>query len=570
MATFRVRSADGDERSVDETNVAAAEKDGYLPVVSKDNDSRRVPYGKLSMAAKDGYKPTVIDAPAAVPAKAPSAGIIGDAVLHPLDTAESLNAGAGQVGRGIPVLGPAAAKAGSGFAAFLTKITPDGMLPEGLRGKSMGELYDYYEAQDKAEQKQVHAAHPVASGVGEMAGALATPVPFGKTAGVAGAAARVASNTGMAAADAALRDQDPAKAAELTGGITAGLEAIPYVGKAASWVGKKSARILADVPEKAVERYIARPEAVNAAKPLAEQTKTFLDSAEDVGRGLSADSSAAFDILRAHGRTTPEPFMSPITDAAAHLEHLGNFGPERKSAVKYLEALAGDISEHAAGNGGMLTLDKGKSLLNVLDAKIQQVEKNGADAQVLKALSKARQTIDGYLKEEVPMYAEHMAQLAGDTGTLKDLTDKFRTDEGAMGTLKRIQQGRAPFAKDALDAFDTKFGTSHGEDLADAWTKGQFAKDTTNGSRRTMLGGAVGKLAGFVGEDAGKVVGAAVDKFGGQAVKAVLDAGIKLESLGGTKYLNVIMDAAKRGPAAVNATHQFLKMKYPDYAETQK
>ncbi len=451
----------------------------------------------------------------------------------------------------------------------------------------------------------------------------AIPFPIFAGAGLGNAAARVASNAGLMAADQGLKD--PAKgfdvdaalhAGELGGGVSAAVESIPYVGKALGFAGRKAAQALTGVGGEAIDRYIANPAAVENAKPLFDQTKAFLGSTEETSKGLSNDSSKAFEILKSGGKTVkPEELTSPLTDAADRLESLGSFGPERKGAINYLRSLADDVNKDSARSGGVLNLisgDKGKALINVLDSKIETAAANGADAQILKSLGDARKSIDTFLKERSPEYAAHMKELATETGAYKDLADKFRSENGAMNTLKRIQNGKDPFAAEALKKYDAQFGTDFNEGLKDSAAKQQFTRDTTNGSRKTvgfgamgaavgsgvggfiapgvghavggMIGGGIGSGVGMLADkfggqavkvalDAGiKVnnlvgtgVGMLADKFGGQAVKVALDAGIKVNNLVGTKYVAPVMAAALRGPQALAVTHYLLTQQDPEY-----
>lgn len=156
----------------------------------------------------------------------------GSAALHGISAAgDSGNAALDEVGRGVPILGPATVKAGHGLAAFLTRITPDSVLPESLRGKTIGELYDHFKQQDDQTEEKLMAEHPFASRVGQVAGSLTAPMPGAGMSGLAGAATRIAGVAGVNAGDAAMRGEDPLKAAKVGGGIAAGLEALPVVGK---------------------------------------------------------------------------------------------------------------------------------------------------------------------------------------------------------------------------------------------------------------------------------------------------------------------------------------------------
>lgn len=158
----------------------------------------------------------------------------------------SIDAGASQIGRSIPVAGPAMVKAGHGLAAFLGSITPDTALPETLRGKTIGELYDHFEQQDKDTQAKLMAEHPTAAMLGAVAGAAPVPIPGAGLEGAAGVAARIGGLGGMSAADTAVRGgsgEDIVKSGLMgAGGGALGEAAAPLAAAAKSAANEKMAK----------------------------------------------------------------------------------------------------------------------------------------------------------------------------------------------------------------------------------------------------------------------------------------------------------------------------------------
>jgi len=140
--------------------------------------------------------------------------------------------------------------------------------------------------------------------------------------------------------------------------------------------------------------------------------------------------------------------------------------------------------------------------------------------------------------------------------------------------IRSLQNGKNIEGRKALEYLDQLGGTDYAKKAADAGAAKQFLRDTTNGSRKTVLGGAIGTALGSafgvhgaaVGSGAGAVLGALSDRYGGQAVKAVLDAGISLGQLGNPKYAGALMQAAKRGRKALMVTHALLTSQDPQYA----
>lgn len=477
-----------------------------------------------------------------------------------------------QVARNIPVVGPLAVKAAHGLSAGLARITPDALLPDDAKGKSFGELYDQFEAEDTAKQKDLEKRHPVATTVGSIAGSAAMPVPFAKTAGAAGVAGRIGGGAAIAGADALVRTgdvEDSAKAAGIAGGVSAGLEALPVVGRAAGKLGRKAGNVVFGVPEAATARYLADPKAVKSAGTLKQVSDEFIEAMQEVRSGLSRDSGEAYRILANSPAVPATNFAAPLRQQSAEIEALGAIGPARKKLLKFYESLESDLAS-MADDAGMIGADKGKALMAVLDGRIQQLKRKGGDAKVVGSLQDARRAIDEQLKTSVPGYAEHMAELAGSTRAAVGIADKFRSDEGAYNTLKQIMRGKSPHKLQDLQKFDERFGTDFAEQLQNSYAKEAFTRETTQGSRKTVAGGAAGAAVGSmvggpmgatVGSAVGAATGATVDKYGGVIYQRLLDG-----SLAAGKYTEPLKKVYElRGAAALAAAHEALKAQDPDY-----
>lgn len=499
-----------------------------------------------------------------------AAGAVWDSAVA---TGEFVTTAGGQIGRNIPVAGPLAVKAGNALRAGLVRATP------GLEeGKDFEQLYDQYTAEDAANQARIADKQPIAAGVGAALGAAALPVPFGKTAGLGGAAARVGSNAALEGADQLVRGkdvEDAAQGAGLAGGLTAAVESLPVVGKAAGaagrWAGKKAGNVVFGVPEQATERYLANPAAVKGAGDLKSISDEFVEEVDNVRKGLSRDSGEAYRILSDAPPIDQDVILQPIRDAQKRLVDLGNFGPDSKQAVKFYDELGADVAELAAQTDFKLGADKGKRVIAALDGKIDTMQRSGGDTQVLRSLTDTRKAIDEQLKATVPGYREHMAELAESTKAARGIADSFRSDAGAYNTLKGIMRGNSPYKADDLAKFDQRFGTTFGESLKDSYAKQAFQRDTTNGSRKTMAGAAAGSAVGSlvagpfgapVGGALGAGAGATVDKYGGLIYQRILDG-----SLAVGKYAEPLKRIyEQRGPAALAAAHAALRAQDPEYA----
>lgn len=492
-------------------------------------------------------------------------------------TGEFVTTAGGQIGRNIPIAGPLAVKAGNALRAGLTRATP-GM----EEGKDFSQLYDQYTTEDAANQQRLEDAHPIAATIGAGLGAAALPVPFGKAAGLGGAAARVGSNAALEGADQLARDRDLGDAAQgagVAGGLTAAVESLPVVGKAAGvagrWAGKKAGNVVFGVPEQAAERYLANPAAVRGAGDLKGISDEFVEEVDNVRKGLSRDSGEAYRILSDAPPIDQDVILQPIRDAQKRLADLGTFGSDSKQALKFYDELGADVADLAAQSDFKLGADKGKRVIAVLDGKIDAMQRSGGDTQVLRSLQDTRKAIDEQLKTTVPGYREHMAELAESTKASRGIADSFRSDTGAYNTLKSIMRGNSPYKADDLAKFDQRFGTNFGESLKDSYAKQAFQRDTTNGSRKTVAGGAVGSAigslvagpaGGVVGAAVGGMAGSAVDKYGGRIYQALLDG-----SLAAGKYAEPLKRIyEERGPAALAATHAALQAQDPEYAAATK
>ena len=364
------------------------------------------------------------------------------------------------------------------------------------------------------------------------------------------------------------------KGAGLGGGIAAAVEAIPYVGKALGKAGKVVGKTLTGVDDTAVDYYLKNADDVNKSTGLTEVTDKFLKNVDELSGELSQDSAVAFKMLRDSGKKiSTEAFSSPLRDEAAQLVQAGSFTPDRARAVALLETIAKNIDSSGAKTNGRIGLEKGKALLQQLDNEYTKMaDKKLADSGVIAAIGRARKTIDEILKKSVPEYATHMAKLADDTKVVSNVADKFRQPSGAQNLLKRVQNGKDEFSRRAIEKLDERGGTNFLKELQDGRVSDAFTKESTQGSRKTLLGSLIGNSAagsavGGIGSGswegalAGGLAGAGLDKFGGVVYKKILDGGMKFGKYAAP--LKKIFE--QRGPASVAIAHQTLMKRDPEY-----
>ena len=136
--------------------------------------------------------------------------------------------------------------------------------------------------------------------------------------------------------------------------------------------------------------------------------------------------------------------------------------------------------------------------------------------------------------------------------------------------IRSIQLGNNPEARGQVENLSPELLQT----IDDVSVARQLSRPTTNGARRSVAYGAAGAgLGKMIGGNDGAILGAAIgspigfilDKFGGAAVRTALDAGIQLDKIANTPYLQVLMDAAKRSPQAAEMYHKLLLQKDENY-----
>ena len=85
-----------------------------------------------------------------------------------------------------------------------------------------------------------------------------------------------------------------------------------------------------------------------------------------------------------------------------------------------------------------------------------------------------------------------------------------------------------------------------------------------------LAGAFIGGTPGYViGEAAGGIAGSSADKYAGKVMKGLLDGKITAAEyatkFNGTKYANILKDAASRGNKSLAATHFLLSQKDSEY-----
>lgn len=491
-----------------------------------------------------------------------------------------------------------------GAGALWDSLSPD-------QKKSFEDLYIQNRDESRSANKAAQEANPITYGASEIGGGVATAFVPGLNAGkLATLGGRVAANAGLGAlAGAGMSEADNASAlakdaaigGALAGGLSYGLEkAAPYVKQGANYIGqklsdgsdeiaKKIGKIGFGVDEKATANYLANRADVNNASSLGDIAEAVLDPNDKSStlrsmRQKSSDlSSAAWDTLSDDIGMSKQSLIDSIRKAQEGLQIKGNIiGDTQQKAYSSLDNLAnqfGNLDE----NIDEKTL---KSIIQNLDANINW---QNPDAKATnEALKGVRRYIDSTLKSNNPAYKDAMTKTADVTDATKEVQKVFQNrsqpenyDKFTKQVKNLVNKDDMSAASQAVDKIQEHTGYNLRKDITDAWTKQQFEKGATNGSRNTLLGtvtgGAVGSLLGpagaAIGSAAGGSAGHTVDKYAGPIFKKLLDGKITTQEFSQNlapklgKFAAPLQQAMQKGNNALASTIFILQQTHPEFRQ---
>lgn len=324
MKTYKVRNDKGETFEVDAEKIGDAEKDGYLPVVSNGKEEHRVASSDLHTAQSDGYRP------------------LGDkgALQATSDFIDSASENMSDMLPGKGLITKAASLVPSAVEYGYDRIAKDG------QPRSFSDTYDENLKEGLDYQNQRREASTAGKVVGTGMG-LVTGM---KLPGIGNSpVTRVAGNAALSAADEGTRGQDlfdeerALKAAGLTGSLSAGLEAVPYVGKALGYAGKKAGSVLFGVGEEATEKYLTNPEKmrdlIEEGPDGLRRVKDEVDQAYD-SRVTSVRDSAAERLLDAK-----EARKEAARAAEDHIAGLKNVKPHEALTDEVIKGVRNENSK---------------------------------------------------------------------------------------------------------------------------------------------------------------------------------------------------------------------------------
>lgn len=312
-------------------------------------------------------------------------------------------------------------------------------------------------------------------------------------------------------------------------------ERIETAGQAISETGKSALQVATGINRDAMNKYIANPEAVNAARPLAEIADDFIQKVKSLREEGTLSSSKSREILETSGlEISSDEISKPFLKVADKLGEIAKVNPNADKALNKIMSYGASLENVAVEQGGKLTAPQIKNALGYLDSLVsyEGSKEFGLDKLVQNEIKGVRRSLDSLIKDSIPEYKAHMKELADATEVAKSVASSFKSDKGAENVLKRIMTGKDRFIEEKLSKFDEFFGTNYVDELKNSYAKQAFEKETTQGTRKAFTygsagagigGGFAGPVGALAGTAIGAAVGAAADKFGTAWAKKALD-----------------------------------------------
>jgi hypothetical protein len=485
-----------------------------------------------------------------------------------------------------------------------------------LTDKELSDLESLYEQrrnESRSAYKDAEEENPIAYGAGQVGGSIATAFVPGlnvaKGASLMGRLGIAAAQGGLTGLGTSEADNisdlalDTAKGA----GMNAAFQGIgekvlsPIASKVANKAGQISSKItqgdtvsdyllkkfgnsFANVSDDVTNRYITNPDAVNKSLGIGELAEDLLQSTDksnslvsQMYKKASELSGEAVQTLDKFKGLRKKDLVQGIDDLIEDLSVDGVLiGSSRKKASNILTGLQEDLSQF----GDEISETSIKKVIQSIDDDVdwERVDKSISD----KVKRDLRTFVDHKLKSQNPAYKNAMLkteEASEGIATVKKAFENRQNPESFDKFIKSVKnlQNKSEYSdvNKALEAIKTHTGVDLREQILNSQAKSEFLKDTTNGSRKTLLGKSIGAAADFLpgksGEALGATLGAASDKFAGRVFKSMLDGKIGSEKFfaqHGTKlgkYAEVLKTAASKGNQSLATTHYLLSQQDPEY-----
>lgn len=431
--------------------------------------------------------------------------------------------------------------------------------------KSFGDYYSSELSKVKQERESAIQKSPTAGTVGEIAGAatgLAIPVPGAGQAGILGALSRIGGSAAISAVERGTSGEklfDPALAkqgATVAGGIQAGLESVPIIGRAAGPLaktvtegveglgaklqdiaGSRAAKAAIGNNQKAYDALGGTPEKLTniGKQALEEGVVSFGNSAKTISKKAKSAAEDAWSTVKgvfdagekAKVRVRGQDIADEILLKAQQIEPIGS----GRQVVNQLLKEAEDISKL-----GDIPLEKAQDLKSKFKFKVVDPTTHNLGEVGNNIINGAfGNAIKGRVADSGLMAADEFArvyQQAGQFGTLSKVAAK---------QAKTLSNNRSPFS--LTDYLAAGAGGVAGAALggAEDSAKGAAVLAIANNLARTRGNSALASVANKVG--------------------SLIESSPQVAA----KYGEILNNAARGGSAAFTAAHTALMQKDPDY-----
>lgn len=377
----------------------------------------------------------------------------------------------------------------------------------------------------------------------------------------------------------------------------------------ANTAAKKMARIAADVPEAATERFIQNPRAVNQASShitphvgrwndmMGQLEKQIFEGSAESRKALEGKQFNLSDIANVFQEVKDEivreaegvidPGLQQRINAIDSM--LNAYNPKPKSAPSgYLNLDGTPVMKQMQGPTSV-SGNRVKNLVQQLQRKSNFKQGAGDFLEVSDIdKNKIMRMLNSKLKEN-PDYADIMKGVADDMDLLDRATALGKTDGALEGVFKNFGKSRE-LPVNIVQEVDKRLGTKFYDELLNTVAKRSFENTNPNGFRRTGMGAVAGLLPASVAMSNNNPVmaallqfgmaagGFAADKYGGTMMKGAVRGmtfptraakGIA-EMVGqrlprDSRYWQILTEAANKSPKSLVVTHHLLMSSDPEY-----
>lgn len=471
-----------------------------------------------------------------------------------------------------------------------------------------GEQYEKARDVARAEDNRLKEVSPNAYMTGEIAGAIAVPVPGMSSAKLG---TKVLSGMAQGGLDAYGRNENPddlirdvgtglaiggAVPTVLTGagaGVKRLKELMPraeQIRDAGNTAKNRAISLMFDIPEKDVDDILRNPEKVRNALTLPEIAERIPESMSILNKTRSELNERAMSLLDdskqfGHQNKTLEGFIDNVQNTMMTETRNGMIpiGLAEEKVIRKLDEFKEVVNRY----DDVVSEKQVKRLIQSLTEEIDSFDKI-ENTLMSNKLKNVRFQMNDLLKSNNTAYAKAMEPFE----KIETLAEKIQSDfglargkdgvEGLVATdrtlskLKNMLSDNKAFSQERAKEYARLTGQDVLDEVNTSRLNSSLEKATTNGSRKTNLGiatgGAIGTgigstigaplIGGTIGAGIGAVVGYSADKYGRQVAKKYLLSGgnptAYVNRFQGTRYFRPLQEAMKRGNKSLAITHYLL------------